>query len=49
VKLQGRARDGVKLLLNLDDAQVPVLAKKFAQTDDLANVELERRDAPDAG
>ncbi len=51
-KLMGRARDGVKILLKVDDAVVGPLARKFAQSSDLANVDLDRQPAqatPDAG
>lgn len=51
--LMARTKDAVKLLLNVEDAVVPALAKKFAQSDDLAEPELEhepvRAAAPDAG
>lgn len=39
--LMGRSKDALKVLLKIDDAEVPVLAKKFAQADDLSHVELE--------
>ena len=50
--LQQRTKDAVKLLLNVEDAVVPQLAKKFAQSDELAESELDREPAPpvrDAG
>jgi tetratricopeptide (TPR) repeat protein len=39
-ELQGRARMGVKVLLNVEDAVVAPLARKFAQSSDWANVDL---------
>ena len=47
--LKARTRDAVKVLLQVDDAVVPALAKKFAQSDDLAESALEHEPAPDAG
>jgi tetratricopeptide (TPR) repeat protein len=50
--LKARSKDAVKLLLQVEDAVVPALAKKFAQSDDLAQNELEQtapRAVPDAG
>lgn len=53
--LKTRSRDAVKLLLGAEDTVVPQLAKKFAQSDDLAQSGLEPepvappRAAPDAG
>jgi tetratricopeptide (TPR) repeat protein len=45
-QLKGRARDAMKALLKLDDAQVPELARRFAQVDDLAQVDLEPPASP---
>jgi tetratricopeptide (TPR) repeat protein len=51
--LKARAKDAVKLLLQVDDAVVPALARKFAQSDDLAETALEHEPppapSPDAG
>jgi tetratricopeptide (TPR) repeat protein len=50
--LKARTKDAVKLLLQVDDAVVPALAKKFAQSDDLTQSALEQEPAaakPDAG
>jgi tetratricopeptide (TPR) repeat protein len=51
--LKSRSKDAVKLLLQVDDANVPIVAKKFAQSDDLAQAPLEPseppRAAPDGG
>ncbi|MDP1824286.1 MAG: tetratricopeptide repeat protein [Archangium sp.] len=50
--LKARTKDAVKLLLQVDDAVVGPLAKKFAQSDDLAETNLAPepvRPAPDAG
>lgn len=51
--LKTRAKDAVKVLLKVEDAVVPGLAKKFAQSDDLAETHLEMteppRALPDAG
>lgn len=46
--LKGRARDAVKVLLKVEDAVVPELAKRFAQIDDLAQVDVEPPTAPPA-
>ena len=35
--LKSRAKDAVMLLLKVDDATVPALARKFSQSDDLAD------------
>jgi tetratricopeptide (TPR) repeat protein len=53
-QLKTRAKDAVKLLLNVEDAVVAPLAKKFAQSDDLSESQLEREPpvkpaSPDAG
>lgn len=40
VELQSRAKTAMKVLLEVDDAVVPELAKRFAQSSDLANVDL---------
>lgn len=55
-KLAAREKDAVKVLLNLDDAKVTELARRFSGIKDLANVDLssnasEKTDAkkPDAG
>lgn len=50
--LKARTKDAVKLLLQVDDAVVAPLAKKFAQSDDLAETNLAPepvRAGPDAG
>lgn len=50
--LKARTKDAVKLLLQVDDAVVAPLAKKFAQSDDLAETNLAPEPvaaAPDAG
>ncbi len=52
--LKSRAKDAVMLLLKVDDATVPALAKKFAQSDDLADPLIDEEPpaaapAPDAG
>ncbi len=39
--LKSRSKDSVKLLLSVDEALIPELAKKFAQSNDLAETELE--------
>jgi tetratricopeptide (TPR) repeat protein len=39
-KLQARALEGVTLLLKLDKAVVPELARRFANAEDLANVDV---------
>ena len=44
--LKSRAKDAVMLLLKVDDATVPALARKFAQSDDLADPMLEEEPAP---
>lgn len=46
--LKSRAKDAVMLLLKVDDATVPALARKFAQSDDLADPMLEEEPAPAA-
>ncbi len=51
--LKARAKEAIKLLLKVDDANVPLLARKFAQSDDLTETVLEpveqARSVPDAG
>lgn len=49
--LKTRAKEGVKLLLQVEDAVVAPLARKFAQSSDLADTDFERPPsvAPDAG
>jgi len=51
--LKKRSKEAVKLLLEVDDAAVPAIAKKFAQSDDLAQDPLEpaepARPTPDGG
>ncbi|MDP2274139.1 MAG: tetratricopeptide repeat protein [Archangium sp.] len=51
--LKTRAKGALKVLLQLDDAAVPQLAKKFTQSDDLSQRDLEApeppRVTPDAG
>ena len=53
VTLKMRAKGALKVLLKVDDAAVPQLARKFAQSDDLSQNELEApeppRVTPDAG
>ena len=44
-QLESRSKDAVKLLLNVEDAMVAPLAKKFAQSDDLSESQLEREPA----
>lgn len=39
-QLQGRAQLGVKALLEVDDQVIPALAARFAQSDDLSNMDL---------
>ena len=46
--LKARTKEAVKLLLNVEDAVVPALARKFAQSDDLSESSLEREPAPAA-
>jgi tetratricopeptide (TPR) repeat protein len=45
-ELQKRARMGVKTLLHVEDAVVAPLARKFADSSDLANVDLDRTEKP---
>ncbi len=53
--LKSRAKDGVMLLLKVNEAAVPALARKFAQSDDLADPLIDEEPAapaapsPDAG
>lgn len=51
--LQRRTMQGVKLLLGVEESVVGPLARKFAQSSDLSNMDLERKEppppAPDAG
>ncbi len=50
--LMARAKDGVKLLLQVEDAVVAPLARRFAQSSDLANMDLSHEPpapSPDAG
>ncbi|MFT3712096.1 MAG: tetratricopeptide repeat protein [Archangium sp.] len=47
-KLQARAKDAVVLLLKVEPAVVPVLAKRFAASSDLANVDLSANGPPPA-
>ncbi len=44
--LKKRSKEAVMLLLNVDDKAVPSVAKKFAQSDDLAQAPLEPVEAP---
>ena len=46
-ELQGRAQMGVTVLLKADEKLIPALAAKFAQSDDLADVNLEAGAPPE--
>jgi tetratricopeptide (TPR) repeat protein len=48
-QLRERSVSGAQILLGIDAAAVPAVARKFAASNDLSNVDLGRAESPDAG